>query len=125
MKIREDYTCPLEIVHDILKGKWKSIIIFQLQYTYMRLSELERRINSINQKMLLEQLKELRTFGIVDKINSKGYPLHVEYYLTARGLKTLEAIKIMQQIGIEYMVEHDMTDILDSKGICYNISEKN
>ncbi len=77
MKIREDYTCPLEIVHDILKGKWKSIIIFQLQYTYMRLAELERRINSINQKMLLEQLKELRTFGIVDKINSKGYPLHV------------------------------------------------
>lgn len=25
MKIRDDYTCPLEIVHDIIKGKWKTI----------------------------------------------------------------------------------------------------
>ncbi len=31
----------------------------------------------------------------------------------------LSAIKIMQEIGIEYMIEHDMTDILDEKGICY------
>ena len=27
----------------------------------------------------------------------------------------LSAIKIMQEIGIEYMIEHDMTDILDEK----------
>ena len=30
MKIRNEYTCPLELVHDIIKGKWKTIIIFQL-----------------------------------------------------------------------------------------------
>ena len=28
-------------------------------------------------------------------------------------------VKIMQDIGIEYMVEHGMTDILDEKGISY------
>ena len=31
MKLREEYTCPLEIVHDIIKGKWKTIILFQLR----------------------------------------------------------------------------------------------
>lgn len=31
----------------------------------------------------------------------------------------LAAIKIMQDIGIEYMVEHGMTDFLDQKGISY------
>lgn len=31
MKIRETYTCPLELVHDITKGKWKTIIIFKLR----------------------------------------------------------------------------------------------
>ena len=31
MKLRESYTCPLELVHDIIKGKWKTIIIFQLR----------------------------------------------------------------------------------------------
>lgn len=120
MKIREDYTCPLEIVHDIIKGKWKTIIIFQLQYGPTSLSKLEHDIAGINQKMLLQQLKELQEFGIVDKHSYEGYPLHVEYFLTQdRGMKTLYAILIMQEVGIDYLVEHGKTDILDKKGIRY------
>jgi DNA-binding HxlR family transcriptional regulator len=121
MKIREDYTCPLEIVHDIIKGKWKTIIIFQLQYGPRSLSKLEQQITGINQKMLLQQLKELQEFGIVAKNSYEGYPLRVEYYLTpTRGRKMLDAILIMQDIGIDYLVEHKRTDILDKKGIPYN-----
>ena len=55
--------------------------------------------------MLLQHLRELISCGIVDKIKTEGYPLHVEYYLTERGRKLLEAVLIMQEIGIEYMVE--------------------
>lgn len=58
MKVRQQYTCPLEIVHDIIKGKWKPIIIFNLANKRLSFSELERGINGITQKMLLEQLKE-------------------------------------------------------------------
>ncbi len=120
MKIREDYTCPLEIVHDIIKGKWKSIIIFQLQYGPTSLSKLEHAIAGINQKMLLLQLRELQDFGIVAKNTYEGYPLRVEYYLTeGRGLKILSAILILQRIGVEYLVEHGMTEVLDRKGITY------
>ena len=60
MKVREDYTCPLEIVHDIIKGKWKTIILFQLKYGRTSLSKLEKNIEGISQKMLLQQLKELQ-----------------------------------------------------------------
>lgn len=120
MKIREHYTCPLEIVHDIIKGKWKTIILFQLQYGVASLSQLEQHIEGISQKMLLQQLSELREFGLVQKRSFAGYPLHVEYSLTPeRGQKMLRAIGIMQEIGIDYMVEHGMTDVLDQKGICY------
>lgn len=119
MKIRKEYTCPLEIVHDIIKGKWKTIIVFQLKNGNTSLAQLERDINGITQKMLLQHLHELKHWGIVDKINSEGYPLHVEYYLTKRGQKLLKAVQIMQEIGIDYMVEHSQTAFLDSKGICY------
>ncbi len=27
MKLPKECTCPLEITHDILKGKWKTIIL--------------------------------------------------------------------------------------------------
>ncbi len=119
MKIRENYTCPLELVHDIVKGKWKTIIIFQLRNGIRSFSELHHSIAGISQKMLLEQLRELKEFGLVDKHSYDGFPLKVEYYLTVRGEKMLSAIRIMQDIGIEYMVEHGMTSFLDKKGICY------
>lgn len=30
MKLRKEYTCPLELTHDITKGKWKPLILWQL-----------------------------------------------------------------------------------------------
>ena len=118
MKIREDYTCPLEIVNDIIKGKWKTIILYQMKDGPKGLSELEREIEGITQKMLLEQLRELIEFGLVEKKSYDGYPLRVEYSVTERrGQKMIEAITIMQMIGVDYMLEKGMTDALINKGI--------
>ena len=119
MKIRSEFTCPLELVHDMVKGKWKLIIIFNLRKGSCSFSDLLHSIDGISQKMLLEQLKELKQFGLVGKKSYAGYPLKVEYFLTDMGLKMLSAIEIMQGIGIEYMVKHGMSEILDEKGICY------
>lgn len=118
MKIRDDYTCPLEIVHDIIKGKWKTIILYQMKDGPKGLSELEREIEGITQKMLLEQLRELIEFGLVEKKSYEGYPLRVEYSVTERrGKKMIEAISIMQMIGVDYMLENGMTDALIRKRI--------
>lgn len=122
MKIRDDYTCPLEIVHDIIKGKWKTIILYQMKDGPKGLSELEREIEGITQKMLLEQLRELIEFGLVEKKSYEGYPLRVEYSVTERrGKKMIEAIGIMQMIGVDYMLENGMMDALIRKRI---LSEK-
>ena len=118
MKIRDDYTCPLEIVHDIIKGKWKTIILYQMKDGPKGLAELEREIEGITQKMLLEQLKELIEFGLVEKKSFDGYPLRVEYSITERrGRKMIEAITIMQMVGVDYMLENGMIDALISKEI--------
>ena len=118
MKIRDDYTCPIEIVHDIIKGKWKTIILYQMKDGPKGLSELEHEIEGITQKMLLEQLRELIQFGLVEKKIFEGYPLRVEYSITERrGRKMIEAIIIMQMIGIDYMLENGMSGTLIEKGI--------
>lgn len=72
MKIRDVYTCPLELVHDMLKGKWKSIIIWRLRLGPTSLSKLEKDIDGISQKMLLQQLHELIYFKFVDKKYTKA-----------------------------------------------------
>ena len=104
MKIRKDITCPLELTHDVVKGKWKPIIIWNLKEK-KSLSSLQKSINGISQKMLLEHLKELSDFKIVGKNQFPGYPLKVEYYLTERGKDLLEAIIIFQRIGTSIQAE--------------------
>ncbi len=117
MKIREHYTCPLELTHDMIKGKWKSIILWRLRLGNTSLSQLERDINGITQKMLLQHLKELSEYELVDKVIHDGYPLRVEYFLTKRGDQMIEALTIMQQLGIEFMMDNGMEDILRDKGV--------
>ena len=117
LKMREEYTCPLELTHDITKGKWKPIILWQLGKSNLSLSQLERDIKGISQKMLLEQLKDLIEYKIVAKINYEGYPLKVEYLLTERGKKLLEAVMIMQGVGIDLMKENGMENVLIENGL--------
>ncbi len=114
MKLRDEYTCPLELVQDMTKGKWKCIIMWRLHHAPSSLSYLEKTIEGITQKMLLEHLRDLIEFEFVGKNTFEGYPLRVEYYLTEhRGVKFVEALEIMQNIGIEYMQQNGMQDNLD------------
>ncbi len=109
MKPREKYTCPLELTHDMIKGKWKPIILWRLRVGAMSPSRLEKDIEGITQKMLLEQLKELVEVGFVGKNEYDGYPLKVEYYLTKnRGREILKALKIMQSVGIDFLKENNV-----------------
>lgn len=65
-----------------------------------------------------KRFKEL-TIGktiIIGRKSFEGYPLWVEYFLTERGEKMLEAITIIQNISIELMQENGMEDVLRAKG---------
>lgn len=114
MQVRQELTCPLEITHDYLRGKWKPIIIWRLRLGKTQLIQLENDIKGIGQKMLIQQLRELIEFGIVEKETSGGYPLQTFYFLTVdRGQRALQIMEMMQQLGIEYMQSTGKTEQLD------------
>jgi DNA-binding HxlR family transcriptional regulator len=70
-----------------LEGKWKIIIICQLFAARqpLRFSELERRVEGVNQKMLIQQLKQLEQDGIVVRHAYPEVPPRVEYALSNIG----------------------------------------
>jgi DNA-binding HxlR family transcriptional regulator len=72
----------------VLEGKWKIVIIAQLFAAKgpLRFSELERRVEGVNQKMLIQQLKELERDGIVRRTIFAQVPPRVEYALSEIGL---------------------------------------
>ncbi|MFB7146034.1 winged helix-turn-helix transcriptional regulator [Agrobacterium deltaense] len=71
----------------VLEGKWKIVIIVQLfaAKAPVRFSELEKRVVGVNQKMLIQQLRELEKDGIVARKIYPQVPPKVEYELTELG----------------------------------------
>lgn len=71
----------------VLEGKWKIVIIVQLfaAKAPLRFSELERRVEGVNQKMLIQQLKDLEKDGIVTRTLYPEVPPRVEYALSDMG----------------------------------------
>ncbi|NTJ45303.1 helix-turn-helix transcriptional regulator [Agrobacterium larrymoorei] len=71
----------------VLEGKWKIVIIVQLfaAKAPLRFSELEKRVAGVNQKMLIQQLRELEKDGIVARKIYPQVPPKVEYELTELG----------------------------------------
>lgn len=71
----------------VLEGKWKIVIIVQLfaAKTPLRFSELERRVEGVNQKMLIQQLKDLEKDGIITRKLYPEVPPRVEYALSEMG----------------------------------------
>ncbi|GGD26074.1 winged helix-turn-helix transcriptional regulator [Aureimonas glaciei] len=81
----------------VLEGKWKIVIIFQLFAAKepLRFSELGRRVEGVNQKMLIQQLKELEKDGIIVRTIYPQVPPKVEYALSEMGLALGPAIEAL------------------------------
>ncbi|UQZ91449.1 transcriptional regulator (plasmid) [Deltaproteobacteria bacterium Smac51] len=102
---------PLETVRDLIKGKWKTVILWHLRKGPASLSSLEKSFQSITQKVLMEQLKDLVDNELVAKKTFPGYPLRVEYSLTPdRGAPLLEAMRIMQRVGLQAFKDSGQED---------------
>lgn len=71
----------------ILEGKWKIVILCQLfaAKNPLRFSDLEKLIEDINQKMLIQQLRQLEKDGIVQRTVYPQVPPKVEYQLSDMG----------------------------------------
>jgi DNA-binding HxlR family transcriptional regulator len=96
--------CSLREVLDIIGGKWSMPIIYTLSKGTMRFKELEKRIEGINTRMLVKELKNMELNGIVKREVFATVPPMVEYTLTVKGEKLLPSIESLHQWGNEYMV---------------------
>lgn len=71
----------------VIEGKWKIVIICQLFAAKgpLRFSDLEKLIDGINQKMLIQQLRQLEKDAIVRRTVYAQVPPRVEYELDELG----------------------------------------
>lgn len=102
--ITSDITCPMSLGINVLSGKWKLQILWNIyNKKIMRFNELQRALGNITTKTLTEQLRELEEQYIIKRIVYPEIPPKVEYSFTEIG-KTLEPVfKSLCDWGTQYL----------------------
>lgn len=93
-QLSDDCRLHFKAIHDtqdILRGKWKVLIIAILSLGKRRYLELQRQVEGIGPKMLSKELQELEINGLVTRTVQQTKPITVTYELTEYG-KTLKSI---------------------------------
>ncbi|WP_314060734.1 helix-turn-helix domain-containing protein [uncultured Vagococcus sp.] len=102
IKKEEMPICDVATTVQLVGSKWKLLIIRDLISGSKRTSELKRSLSGISQKVLTESLSSMIDDGLVNRIDLKKVPPHVEYQLTSLGESFLPVIESMRQWGNYY-----------------------
>lgn len=95
-KIVPNLNCGLDLIGEVLYGKWKIRLLWFINEGHKRPSELQRKIPDATRRVLNIQLKELEDHELITRKIYPVVPPKVEYSLTEFG-KTL--IPVISTLG--------------------------
>jgi DNA-binding HxlR family transcriptional regulator len=98
-----EYNCPVEATLDVIGGKWKPLILWQLKVKTLRYNNLQQLLPGISPKMLTRQLREMEEDGLVERKMYPEIPPRVEYSLTEFGKTVIPVLEELCRWGVEYM----------------------
>jgi len=98
-----EYTCGLDAAVDIIGGKWKPLILWELHVATRRFGDLRRHLPGISEKMLTQQLRQMELDGIVHREVYREVPPKVEYSLTELGEQLNQALEPLNAWGEAHM----------------------
>ncbi len=100
-KIPLSLNCGLDLIGEVLYGKWKIRLLWFINEGYKRPSELQRKIPDASRRVLYMQLKELEEHELISKIIYPVVPPKVEYSLTDFGETLIPVISALGNWGDE------------------------
>lgn len=103
------YNCPVEATLELIGGKYKTIILWQLIDKTLRYSELHRAMPNATDKMLAQQLRELEKDGLISRKVYAVVPPKTEYSLTELGKSFIPILNAMCDWGRNYLENNGKT----------------
>ncbi len=99
---RGPYFCGIDAAMDVVSGKWKSLILWELDaYGTRRFTELKRGLPGVSEKMLVQHLREMEADGLVHREVYREVPPRVEYSMTEHGVSLNAALAPLGAWGTE------------------------
>lgn len=108
---------PIRIYNEILGGKWRLLILYQLFSKTQRFKDLNHNIEGITPRMLTKELRMLEKYNLVEKEVYREVPPRVEYSLTDDGVKLYPLIENIIKFGevFAYLLDENQTTKNESK----------
>jgi len=105
------FDCPVDGFQQIMNGKYKLRILWDLQDGPHRYGEIKKGLlrdisgsPEIAPRVLSRELKALAALGLIKRTEYQVVPPKVEYTLTAVGHSLLPIIAQMAQWGTQYLL---------------------
>ena len=92
---------PFQKILVRISNKWNVLIIRRLSGRRMRPSALRREIGNISPKVLTQTLRELESYGLIEREVFPVIPPKVEYRLTAMGDSLVVALDALRDWAMD------------------------
>ena len=98
------YSWPIEATLDVIGGKWKPLVMYQLKEGTLRFNQIAAKVTPrITQRMLTKELRELERDGLVTRKVYPQIPPKVEYSITERGQSLMPILDQLCDWGSVHM----------------------
>jgi len=98
-KILPKLNCGLDLIGEVLYGKWKFRLLWFINEEHKRPSELQRKIPDASRRLLNIQMKALEDHGLITRKVYPVVPPKVEYSLTEFGQTAIPVISVLGNWG--------------------------
>lgn len=95
--------CPVKAAIDVIRGRWKASILWELQQGTKRFCDLQQALPGISAQVLTVQLRQLEADDVVARTVFAEVPARVEYALTAHGRALSAVMDQLEAWGVDYL----------------------
>jgi DNA-binding HxlR family transcriptional regulator len=100
-KLRDN--CPVRAALDVIRGRWKPLILFELHQGTKRFTELRAALPDVTSQTLTLQLRQLEADEIITRTIFQEIPIRVEYELSAYGQTLSKVMEELEAWGKVYL----------------------
>ncbi|MEU3659760.1 helix-turn-helix domain-containing protein [Streptomyces sp. NPDC032940] len=111
------YMCGIDAALDVVSGKWKGLVLWELHtHGVRRFAELRRALPGVSEKMLTQHLRQMEEDGLVHRRVYAEVPPKVEYSLTEAGAALNEALQPLGEWGRERISRDGLAVVVTDTG---------
>lgn len=107
--------CPVRAALDVIRGRWKPSLLYELKDRPRRFSELHSALPGITPQALTVQLRQLEADGVVSRTVYPVIPARVEYALTDFGTTLSRVMDELEAWGTEYLARRNRSQSRPSR----------